>query len=52
VIDGVAGTQKEEIFPQAEEEYERLSAHLEEVRAEGERARAPVYYQIGQARRR
>ncbi len=43
---------KEEIFPQTEEEYEGLSAYLEEVRAEGERGRVPVYYQIGYARRR
>jgi len=43
---------KEELLPQTEDEYESLSSYLENVRAEGERMRVPIHYQIGNARRR
>ena len=43
---------EEVIFPQTEEEHEKLSAYLEDVRIEGTQRGVPIHYSIGNARHR
>jgi radical SAM protein with 4Fe4S-binding SPASM domain len=43
---------KEEIFPQTDDEFEELSAYLENVQSEGEQRGLQIHYQIGHAGRR
>jgi MoaA/NifB/PqqE/SkfB family radical SAM enzyme len=43
---------QEEMFPQTEDEYKNLSSYLESVRVEGTQRGIPIYYSIGNAKRR